>query len=288
MPSPLPDLTQQIAHPARMYDFYLGGKDHYTIDRTAAEKVLEAHPSVRTMACANRAFMHRATEYVARRGITQFLDIGTGLPTEPNLHQIAQQIHPAARVVYVDNDPLVAAHGRAMLVGTPEGITTLVRADLTDVETILSAPQLTNTLDLTRPVALSLIAVLHFLPDERKPLDAVTALLDALAPGSYLVLTHATADFAPERIDAAAQIYRESGIENQVRTHQEVLRFFDSLDLVEHGLTVPHRWRMPADMADLEPVVHVPEGWATSSIEPPAARDADVSFYAGVAHKPAR
>jgi hypothetical protein len=256
-------------HPARLYDFYLGGKDHYEIDREAAFEALAAFPSIQTCAQVNRLFMHRATRWLtAQAGIRQFLDIGTGIPTEPNLHQIAQGVAPDARVVYADNDPIVLTHARALLRSTPEGRTAYIHADVREPESILTAAALHDTLDLSRPVALSLNAVLHFVPDEFKPYDLVARLVDALPSGSYLVLSHCTGDFAPDEWAEMVSLYHRRGIPAQVRTADEVARFFDGLELLEPGVEVPHRWKPDAD----QPLADV--------------TDAEASFYVGVARKP--
>ncbi|WP_039799738.1 SAM-dependent methyltransferase [Nocardia araoensis] len=228
---------------ARIYDYVLGGKDHYQVDRDAAEKVIAAFPTTRVAARQNRHFMHRAVNALTAMGVSQFLDIGTGIPTEPNLHQVAQAPTPEARVVYVDNDPVVLSHARALLTGTPEGRTAYVDADLKDPEAILSAPELLETLDLTRPVALSLVAVLHFLNDEQDPYGIVGTLMSALAPGSFLVVSHTTADLEPEMMTNALEAYRQSGVYAQTRTKDEFARFFTGLDLLEPGVVVANQWR---------------------------------------------
>ncbi len=256
-------------HPARMYDYYLGGKDHYEADEQAAAHVMKIYPGIRTCARVNRAFMHRATRWLAQEmGIRQFLDVGTGIPTEPNLHQVAQGVSRDARIVYADYDPIVLAHAQALLRSTPEGRTAYIQADVRDPEKILATPELRETLDLTQPVALSMIALLHFVPDEAGPYDIVSRLVDALPSGSHLVLTHCTPDFDPETWENVVRIYREGGIPAQVRSRAEFTRFFDGLELVEPGVEVPHRWRPePGD----------PFGDVT---------DAEVSLYVGVARKP--
>lgn len=264
---------------ARIYDAFLGGKDNFEGDRAAAAEVEKVFPTARLAARTNRDFMHRATRFLADQGIRQFLDIGTGIPTEPNLHQVAQAVAPESRVVYVDNDPVVLAHARALLAAGDR--TAFIAADATDPQAILRAPQLRETLDLGRPVALSMLALLHFIPDDARPDDILATLLDELAPGSYLVLTHFTADFnagepgqrTGDRVTAAYTA--SSGLGIQTRTGVQFAEFFTGLDLVEPGLTTPHRWRPDPVPADV-PVLH------TRSDDD---LDVDVSFYAGVARK---
>ncbi|MFJ4922001.1 SAM-dependent methyltransferase [Streptomyces sp. NPDC088725] len=261
------DIDTSKPHPARMYDFYLQGKDYYEADELAAANVEVVFPTIKITARTNRQFMHRATRWLASEaGIRQFLDIGTGIPTRPNLHQVAQEIAPDAHVVYADYDPIVLRHAEALMRSTPEGRTAYIQADVRQPETILSAGKLHETLDLTRPVALSLNALLHFVPDESDPYGIVERLMDALPSGSYLALSHCTPDFAPEMWEKVAQVYRAGGIPLQVRSKEDVRRFFDGYELVEPGLTVPHLWR--------------PDG---ESVE--GATDAAVSIYAAVARK---
>jgi hypothetical protein len=265
--SQTPELDVDQPHSARMYDYYLGGKTNYPADRKAAEAVVAKFPQAQSFALANRRFLHRSTRFAAQTGIRQFLDIGAGIPTPPNLHQIAQDIAPASKIVYVDNDPLVLIHAQALMGGSsPDGQTDYVDADLGEPAAIIR--RTAQTLDLAEPVALSLIAVLHFFPDADDPYTVVGTLLDALAPGSLMALSHITADFAPTQINAAVGVYRDAKIPAQARSRGEVARFFDGLELVEPGLVVADRWR------------------------PDTARvtgfgDADVSCYAAVARKPA-
>ncbi|KIF69838.1 methyltransferase [Streptomyces sp. AcH 505] len=264
----LDEIDTTKPHPARMYDFYLQGKDYYEVDEAAAANVESVFPTIKICARVNRRFMHRATRWLAEEaGIRQFLDIGTGIPTRPNLHQIAQQAAPDAHVVYVDYDPVVLRHAEALMRSTPEGRTAYIQADVRDPETILTAGRLHETIDLERPVALSLNALLHFVPDEDKPFETVGRLLDALPSGSYLVLSHCTPDFAPEMWERVIEVYRSGGIPAQVRPRADVLRFFEGLEFVAPGLVVPQDWR--------------PDG---SSVE--GATEAAVSIYAGVARKP--
>ncbi|EFL25211.1 conserved hypothetical protein [Streptomyces himastatinicus ATCC 53653] len=256
-------------HSARMYDYFLGGKTHYAADTEAARQVEAVWPDVKPWTRANRSFMHRATHWLAAEaGIRQFLDIGTGIPTEPNLHQIAQKAAPDARVLYVDNDPIVLAYAQALLLSTAEGRTAYMHADITDPGAILAAEELHDTLDLTQPVALSLNAVMHFIANEQKPYDIVRQLVEALAPGSYLVLSHGGLDPRGEISDAVTRLYRASGIHVQGRTQEEVLPFFDGLELVEPGVVMPHRWRPENDRARA------------------SAEALDLWIFAGVARKP--
>ncbi len=266
----LEDLRLDRPHTARMYDHFLGGKNNYASDREAAARAVTVYPGIVTLARENRSFMHRATRMLAERGIRQFLDIGTGIPTRPNLHEVAQRVAPECRVVYVDNDPLVLAHAQALLDSSPEGRTAYIRADANEPESILSAPALTETLDLTEPVALSLNAIVHFLPDDRDPHGLIGRLLDALPSGSALEMSHATPDFDPEATARAVEIYRASGTPAQVRTRAEVARFFTGLDLVEPGIEVAHRWRPDPAEADTRKT----------------PTDAEVSLWVGVALKP--
>ncbi|MEV0220723.1 SAM-dependent methyltransferase [Streptomyces sp. NPDC050704] len=233
-------------HPARMYDWYLGGKDWYPVDVEAGEKVASLFPGIKEGARSNREFMHRAVRFLAGNGIHQYLDIGTGIPTKPNLHQIAQEITPAARVVYVDNDPIVLRHAEALLRGTPEGRTAYVQADAREPERIIS--QAREHLDFEQPIALSLVALMHFLSDEYDPFGIVSELLGPMAPGSYLVLSHATGDFDPETWDRIVEIYRSGGTPAQVRSQREVSRFFEGLDVCDPGIVASTRWHPNLEM----------------------------------------
>ncbi|GGW89542.1 hypothetical protein GCM10010297_08820 [Streptomyces malachitofuscus] len=227
-------------HPARMYDWYLGGKDNYPVDEEMGRQMLALEPRTPVMARVNRAFMHRATRWLAGQGTRQFLDIGTGIPTEPNLHQVAQEIVPDARVVYCDNDPIVLAHAGALLRGTDEGVTEYLQADVRDPDVILEGAR--RILDFDEPIALSLIALLHFIPDEDGAHELVGRLLAELPSGSHLVVTHATADFTPELSKAAVEKFRAAGVTLALRSREEFTRLFDGLDLVDPGVRVPHEW----------------------------------------------
>ncbi|MFF5337164.1 SAM-dependent methyltransferase [Streptomyces sp. NPDC013181] len=224
-------------HPARVYDYLLGGKDHYPVDEELGRQMPEP---AKAGVAQNRAFMHRAAAWAAREGIDQFLDIGTGIPTRPNLHQIVQEINPAARIVYTDNDPIVLRHAEALLVSTPEGVTDYLEADVRSPEKILDHAR--TVLDFERPVALSMIALMHFLAAEDDPYGVTRTLVDALPAGSCLVLSHFTVDFLAAHQEALAR-YRSSGITLMPRSGAEVARFFDGLDLVEPGLVAAPQWR---------------------------------------------
>jgi hypothetical protein len=262
------DLGQDRAHSARIYDYYLGGRDNYEADRVAAAAIEQAIPSVRAVARGNRAFMARAVRHLsADLGVRQFLDVGTGIPTEPNLHQVAQEAAPDARVVYVDNDPIVLAHARALLTGTPEGVTRYVEADVHDPGRILSAPEVEATLDFSKPVALSLIALCHFVPGD-EVYDIIDTLLAPLAPGSFLVMTHLSPDFAPDMVEGTVAAYRQSGIEMEARSYDGVARFFRDMDVIEPGIVAIDDWHaggvapaLPDDVSTLD----------TGATAPPAA-----------------
>ncbi|OIJ88321.1 SAM-dependent methyltransferase [Streptomyces colonosanans] len=231
-------------HPARVYDWWLGGKDNYPVDEELGRKILAVDPAVRRGARANRRFMRKATRALAQAGVRQFLDIGTGIPTEPNLHQVAQGITPEARVVYADNDPIVLRHAEALLHGTAEGVTDYVHADVRDVDAILALAS--KSLDFDEPVALSLVALTHYLSED-VDVDDVYGLLkryvDALAPGSHLVLSQVTPDLNPAAIEQAAALFRRSGTPFHPRAHAEFSRFFDGLELLEPGVLPVSEWR---------------------------------------------
>jgi hypothetical protein len=248
-PGPPVDLDTSVAHPARVYDYWLGGKDNFAADREAAEQAIAANPMILTGVRTNRAFLRRAVRYLAgEAGIRQFLDIGTGLPSADNTHQVAQEAAPDSRVVYVDNDPIVLVHARALLTGTPQGATAYLDADVRDPGSVLA--QSAETLDFTRPVALMLLAILQLIPDDANPHAIVAQLMDGLAPGSYLVISHPASDVLP---DAMAEMQRRLNERQReittFRPRAEVGAFFDGLDLVEPGLVQPHRWRPgPGDL----------------------------------------
>lgn len=260
-------------HTARIYDYFLGGKNHFAADREVAEKSLASVPSGRTGAREQRAFLGRAVEHlVGEAGVRQFLDIGTGLPTTDNVHEVAQAIVPSARVVYVDNDPLVLAHARALLSPAPrasseEGRTAYIHADLRSPGEILSSPIVEEMLDFSQPVALMLVGILHFLEDKDEPERIIDTLLDALPPGSYLTASHLNPEHDPVGVAAGVRAYQAGGVTVQARDSSEFAALaFRGLELVPPGVVSVSEWRPE------------PSG--------PRATLAEVSCYGGVARKP--
>ncbi|MFP8883791.1 SAM-dependent methyltransferase [Streptomyces mangrovi] len=230
-------------HPARMYDYYLGGSDNYEVDREAAERLMRMAPDVRVSARANRDFLGRAVRTVVEElGIRQIIDVGTGIPTSPNTHELARAAAPDTRVVYVDNDPIVSVHAGAKLTGA--GNAEFVLADARRPEAVIEHPAVRELIDFDRPVALLLIAVLHFVKDEEDPAALVAALGSALPPGSCLVLTHGTSDFhEKQRVEEGTDVYRNATAQVSLRSHAEILPFFDGWDLADPGLVQLPLWR---------------------------------------------
>ncbi|MGW2723220.1 SAM-dependent methyltransferase [Streptomyces sp. NPDC001492] len=230
-------------HTARIWNYWLGGGDYYEVDRVAGDRIRELHPAIGEYARADRLFLGRAVRHlVAEAGIRQFLDIGTGLPTADNTHEVAQRLAPDARIVYVDNDPLVLAHARALLTSSPEGRTDHVDEDLRNVDSILE--RAAETLDLTQPVALMLLGVVIFIGDEEDPYGMVRRLMDALPSGSHLVLSHTITSPELSEVDEAVRFWNEHGIPALTqRTPEAVARFFDGLELLEPGVVSCSRWR---------------------------------------------
>jgi len=262
-----PVIDTSKAHSARLYDYLLGGKDNYPPDRKAAEEVIKATPSIVVAARQNRLFLERLTRYLAaEEGIDQFLDIGTGIPTSPNVHETVQAVNPAARVAYVDNDPIVLAHVRALLNSSPQGRVVYIQADMRDDEAVLSAPDLTGTVDFSRPVALLILSTLHFITDQDEARVLLGRYVSRLAPGSFLALSVATTDnAAPAAASQALAVFRAHGLPVLKRTHAEVTTLFDGLKLIEPGVVRVNRWRPDA------------------SADPQAS---GVGIYGGVARKP--
>jgi hypothetical protein len=243
-----PQIDTSTAHAARVYDYILGGKDNYLPDREAAEQLIKADASVPLTVRQNRLFLQRLTRYLAAEaGISQFLDIGTGIPTPPNVHEVAQQANPAARVVYVDNDPIVLAHARALLTSSPQGQVAYVHGDMRDAPSVLTAPELTATLDLTRPAALLMLSTLHLITDPVEARELLGRYVAALAPGSYVALSVATIDsYSATTGDEMQSALRSHGIPVLQRTRAEATALFDGLELVDPGLVSVSQWRPDA------------------------------------------
>jgi hypothetical protein len=262
-------IDTSAAQPARRYNYWLGGKDHFAADRVSGDEMAAAYPAVRVTAIENRRFLKRATRFLtAECGIRQFLDIGTGLPTADNTHEVAQRIAPESRVVYVDNDPMVMVHARALLTSTPEGRTAYLEDDLRYPESILASADLHETLDLNQPVGLMLVAVLHFVHGDGAAQRVVDKLLDALPSGSYIVASHSTYDLAPaEMVEAWEKLVAAGKVDIWTRQRAEFAALFDGLELVEPGVVPVSQWR---DEDEPEPR--------------PAL--ADVAMWSAVARKP--
>ena len=241
-------------HPARMYDCYLGGKDHYEVDRAAAAEVIKRAPEIRAIARENRAFLGRAVRYLAaERGIRQFLDIGTGIPTAGNVHEVARQAAPGTRVVYADNDPIVHTHANALL--GRDGTTGIVLADLRDPEAILNDPVTRRLIDFGQPVALLLIAILHFITEAENPAGIIAAFRDALPAGSFLALSHVTGDIRGEAAAGVADVYKGATATVTLRSHEQVTALFDGWGLVDPGVVQVPLWHpdgpLPKNLANL-------------------------------------
>ena len=258
------EIDTSVAHSARIYNYWLGGKDNFAADRETGDRVIAVRPSIITDIRANRDFMIRAVRYLAEAGVGQFLDIGTGIPTAPNVHEVAQAVAPHSRVVYVDNDPIVLAHARALLSSGAEGTTAYLDADLHDPEKILQ--EAGQVLDFGQPVAVLLVGILHLIRDAEQPYSIVARFLDAVPAGSHLVINHPASDVNAEIVAEGARQYNQSASAPQTRrSHAEVSRFFDGLSLLSPGVVQTHRWRPAA----AEPA---PAG--------------DVSAWCGIGRKP--
>ncbi|MBM9510351.1 SAM-dependent methyltransferase [Actinacidiphila acididurans] len=244
-----PGIDPTVPSVSRIYDYFLGGSHNFEADREAARVAIQAFPGIPKIGQANRAVMRRAVRFAVDRGITQFLDIGSGIPTFGNVHEVAQAASPGAKVVYVDNDPVAVAHSRAVLEGNDEA--TVVMADLRDPRSILEAPETRAMLDLRRPMALMLVAVVHFLSDEERPAEIIATLRDALAPGSVMVVTHATMDGpTPQGQRGAQQVYQRTTTPLIMRTREQLEPFFDGFELVEPGVVPLPYWRPDTPPAD--------------------------------------
>ena len=265
VPGTANELDTNVPQTARIWNYWLGGKDNFDADRAAGDQVQQFLPDIVTSARADRAFLHRAVRFlVADAGIRQFLDVGTGLPTAQNTHQVAQSIAPESRIVYADNDPMVLAHARALLTSTPEGATDYLDADARDTEAILGAAA--NTLDFARPVAVMLLGVLNFIGDDDEALTTVRRLVAAVPSGSYLAVAHPTTEIKPEESAAAAKQWNETATPPiTLRSKADLLRYFEGLDLLEPGVVTCTKWRPEPD-------------------DPTA--DTDVYQFCGLARKP--
>ena len=265
---PVPEIDTSRPHPARMYDYYIGGKNHFAADRAVADAALAHWPAGRIGLRENRRFLGRAVRYLAgEAGIRQFLDIGSGLPTTSNVHEIAQTVDPSCRVVYVDSDSMVLAHARALLTSKPEGRTAYIQADLKSPADILASPVVRSVIDFDQPVALMLLAVLHFLREEDKPETVVAALLDALPPGSYLAASHMTLEHDPVGVGGGQRAYHKAGLPMNARDADEFASLaFSGLELVPPGVVLVSEWRPDSNA--------------------PRPTAAEVSCYGGVARKP--
>ena len=243
------DLT--VPSVSRIYDYFLGGSHNFEVDREAARVAIKALPGIPKIGQANRAVMRRAVRFAVDRGITQFLDIGSGIPTFGNVHEVAQAAHPGAHVVYVDNDPVAVAHSRAVLDGKQDD-TTIVAADLREPGTILDSPEVARLLDLSRPVALMLVAVVHFLADEDRPADVIATLRDALAPGSVMVITHATLENGPTPTGqrGVQKVYQRTATPLIMRSAAELEPFFAGFEIVEPGIVPLPFWRPDSPPSD--------------------------------------
>jgi hypothetical protein len=259
-------LDTTVSHSARIWNYWLGGKDNFAVDREAGDKVAAMLPSIVVQARADRAFLGRAIRYLAgEAGVRQFLDIGTGLPTADNTHEVAQRLAPEARIVYADNDPMVLLHARALLTSSPEGVCDYIDGDLREPDQILD--QAARTLDFTQPVALMLLGIVHHIPDTDQAYSIVRRLTTALAPGSYLTINHSTSAVHGAAMEEAVAHWNRVGTPSMtLRTPQQIARFFDGLDLLEPGVVSCSRWR-----PDISPV----------GGQPP-----EVDEFCGVARKP--
>jgi hypothetical protein len=248
----MPDFDTSVPHVARVYDYWLGGKDNFAADRAMGERTLQAYPNLVYSVRANRAFLARTVRFLANQGIRQFLDIGTGIPTANNTHEVAQGIAPGSRIVYVDNDPIVLSHAKALLKSTPEGACAYLDADLRDPDTILAGAA--NTLDFGRPVAVMLIAVMHFIGDDAEASAIMNRLMAECVPGSYVALSHAASDIdAAQMAEMIRRLNESTAEKTTLRDRAGVTRLFDGLELVEPGVIRAAEWRPDTDLEAASP-----------------------------------
>jgi hypothetical protein len=237
------EIDTKIPHIARVYDYFLGGKDNFPCDREAAALILKGNPGMRDTCREQREYLRRAVRQVTGLGIRQFIDIGTGLPTQENTHEVAQKIAPDARIAYIDNDPIVLAHARVLMADQDHGRTVFIHADAREPGKLLADPDLTDVIDFTQPIAVLLIGILHFMPDNENPGELIDALLDAVPEGSYLAISHGTPDYAPAMGDAVQAAYQASSMPCRVRTSAEVMALLKGVELVDPGLVLLAEWR---------------------------------------------
>jgi hypothetical protein len=249
----MPDFDTSVPHIARVYDYWLGGQDNFAADREMGERTLRAYPNLVYSVRANRAFLARAVRFLAgEMGIRQFLDIGTGIPTANNTHEVAQHIAPEARIVYVDNDPVVLSHAKALLKSTPEGACAYIDADLRDPDTILAGAA--DTLDFGQPVAVMLIAVMHFVGDDAQASAIVNRLMAACVPGSFLAMSHAASDIdAAQMAEMVRRLNESTAEKTTLRDRAGVARLFEGLELVEPGVIRAAEWRPTTDLEAASP-----------------------------------
>ncbi len=246
----VPEINESVPQSARIYDYLLGGKDNYAADRAVGDALIRRVEALPLMVRAQREFLARAVRYLVQdAGVRQFLDIGTGIPTAGNVHEVAQALAPESRVLYVDNDPMVLAHARALMSSTSQGATAFVLADLRDLDAILAHPSLTQTLDRRRPIALMLLGILHHLRDSDDPYQIVARLVDWLPEGSYLTVAGPGSDFDVDAMAKVAASAEASGVPYVARSREETQRFFTGLDMVEPGLVPIQEWRPDDDDA---------------------------------------
>ncbi|WP_406288623.1 SAM-dependent methyltransferase [Embleya sp. NBC_00896] len=255
-------IDTSIPHTARIYDYLLGGKNNFAVDRAAADAIVATIPDLPVTLQLNRLFLRRSVRYAARRGIRQFLDIGTGIPTAGNTHEAAHEIAPDARVAYVDNDPIVLVHGRALMTDGGPGRTTFTQADLRSPKDILSSPQVLEVIDFGEPVALMLVAILHFIKDDENPREIIAELRAALPSGSMLLMSHASFDANPNQGRAGADGWKNASAEMNMRSYDDILAMFDGFDLVEPGLRT--HWNPDAEPE--EPLDAVENVWGYGAV----------------------
>ena len=248
----MPDFDTSVPHIARVYDYWLGGKDNFAADRVMGERTLQAYPNLVYSVRANRAFLARTVRFLARQGIRQFLDVGTGIPTANNTHEVAQGIAPESRIVYVDNDPIVLSHAKALLKSTPEGACAYLDADLRDPDTIVAGAA--DTLDFGQPVAVMLIAVMHFIGDDAEASAIMNRLMAACVPGSYVALSHAASDIDAAQVAEMIRRLNETTAEKTtLRDRAGVTRLFDGLELVEPNVIRVAEWRPDTNLEAASP-----------------------------------